>query len=124
MKANPPAAKKSKKSKTQPLIAASFEIPTHLVPLPSDTESERNKKRRAIKALKSKWRERVKESNTTQKQKSWQDFVGKGKKKKKPGVAKVGGSIFKTEDGVNARVGVIGSGKSMTEFGERKRFKM
>lgn len=105
-------------------VPSTFEIPTHLVPLESDTEAERNKKRRAIKTLKSKWRERLKESTTTKKQKSWQDFVGKGKKKRKKGVSNVGGSIFKTEDGVNARVGVIGSGKSMTEFGERKRFKM
>lgn len=115
--------KKLKKSKKVSTPSATFEVPTHLIPLESDTEAERNKKRRAIKTLKSKWRERVKESTTTKKQKSWQDFVGKGKKKRKPGV-NVGGSIFKTEDGVNARVGVIGSGKSMTEFGERKRFKM
>jgi len=117
-------SKKNKKSKKANSVPSTFEIPTHLVPLDSDTEAERNRKRRAIKTLKSKWRERVKESTTTKKQKSWQDFVGKGKKKRKKGVKNVGGSIFKTEDGVNARVGVIGSGKSMTEFGERKRFKM
>lgn len=124
--------KKTKKSKKSNSVPSTFEIPTHLIPLDSDTEAERNRKRRAIKTLKSKWRERVKESTTTKKQKSWQDFVGKGQKKRKngskgstwKGVANVGGSIFKTEDGVNARVGVIGSGKSMTEFGERKRFKM
>lgn len=113
--------KSSKKSKATK-VPSTFEIPTHLVPLESDTEAERNRKRRAIKTLKSKWRERVKESTTTQKQKSWHDFMGKTKKKRKPGVSNT--SIFQTEDGVNARVGVIGSGKSMTQFGERKRFKM
>ena len=126
------SSKKTKKNKI--VVPTSFEPPTHLIPLESDTAAERSRKRRAIKTLKSKWRERVKESTTTKKQKSWQDFVSmKGKKSKSgkkrkalPGVAKTmtGGSIFKTEDGVNARVGVIGSGKSMTEFGERKRFKM
>lgn len=108
--------KKLKKIKPPP---STFEIPPHLVPLESDTEGERNKKRRTIKTLKSKWRERVKEVAGSQKQKSWQDFVGKSKKKRN-----TGDSIFRTEDGVNARVGVIGSGKSMTEFGSRKRFKM
>lgn len=114
--------KKSKKGPVQKPPPSNFEIPPHLIPLESDTDGERNKKRRAIKALKSKWRERVKEAAGTKKQKSWQDFMGKAKKKRKNAIG--GESIFRTEDGVNARVGVIGSGKTMTEFGERKRFKM
>eukprot|EP00594_Rhizosolenia_setigera_P002170 CAMPEP_0178949636 /NCGR_PEP_ID=MMETSP0789-20121207/6170_1 /TAXON_ID=3005 /ORGANISM="Rhizosolenia setigera, Strain CCMP 1694" /LENGTH=230 /DNA_ID=CAMNT_0020630199 /DNA_START=31 /DNA_END=723 /DNA_ORIENTATION=- len=119
--------KSSKKSSTNKKTMGEFEIPSHLVPLESDTEGERNKKRRAIKALKSKWRLKKKEFEGNQKQKSWQDFASKSKKKKRKGGgggAAPSNSIFRTEEGVNSRVGVIGSGKSMTEFGERKRFKM
>mmetsp|Transcript_50972 Transcript_50972/g.75632 ORF Transcript_50972/g.75632 Transcript_50972/m.75632 type:complete len:225 (-) Transcript_50972:508-1182(-) len=105
-----------------------FEIPPHLIPLESDNEPERNKKRRAIKALKRKWKSRVVEVERREKQKSWQDFVsgsgGSKKKSKKRGLAGVDKlnkkkSIFRTEDGMNAKVGVIGSGKSMTEYTKR-----
>jgi len=57
--------KKSKNPKQE------FEVPKHLLPLDTDTEAERNKKRRAVKALKSKWRESKKEAESAQKQKSW-----------------------------------------------------
>mmetsp|Transcript_44450 Transcript_44450/g.53775 ORF Transcript_44450/g.53775 Transcript_44450/m.53775 type:complete len:246 (+) Transcript_44450:104-841(+) len=116
--------KKPPKSSTKPAPASKFEIPDHLLPLDTDTEGERNRKRRTIKALKSKWRERVKEAAGAERQKSWQSFITKGSKKRgtKRGVAK-SDSIFRTEEGVHARVGVIGSGRGMTEFGERKRYK-
>jgi len=91
-----------------------FEIPEHLKPKEGDTEAETNKKRRAVKKLKNKWREKKKEVESTQKQHSWQSFQSKKKRKDK--------SIFATQDGSNARVGVI-SANSMTEFGERKRHK-
>jgi survival of motor neuron-related-splicing factor 30 len=38
-----------------------FEVPSHLIALDTDTDAERNKKHRALKALKSKWRENKKE---------------------------------------------------------------
>jgi len=91
-----------------------FEIPEHLKPKEGDTEAETNKKRRAVKKLKNKWREKKKEVESTQKQQSWQSFQSKKKRKDK--------SIFATQEGSNARVGVI-SANSMTEFGERKRHK-
>ena len=118
--------KKKKKSKKD-APPSEFEIPTHLQPLPSDTDAERKKKTRAIKALKSKHREKTKEAETAQKQKSWKDFVSGGeKKKKRKGVTSGEGSIFATEDGVNARTGVIGGGGgrgTVSEFGDRKRHK-
>ena len=49
------------------------------------------------------------------KQQSWQDF---NKKKKKKGT-KSKGSIFKTEDGIGARVGVISG--SVKVMGQEKR---
>lgn len=115
--------KKKKKSKGTS-VAETFEIPDHLKPLPSDTDAERKRKSRTVKALKSKWRERKKEAEGIEKQKSWQDFMGK---KKKKGGSKRERSIFATEEGVNAKVGVI-SGTSgvrgnMTEFDGKKRHK-
>ena len=51
---------------------------------------------------------------------------GGKKKKKRKGVTSGEGSIFATEDGVNARTGVIGGGGgrgTVSEFGDRKRHK-
>ena len=86
-----------------------FEVPEHLKPLDTDTEQEKNKKYRALKALKNKWRERKKEVESAKKQQSWQSFQTKTWKKRKAAAD----SIFTTQDG----------SRSMTEFGERKRHK-
>jgi survival-of-motor-neuron-related-splicing factor 30 len=105
--AEQPAKKKAKKIKD-------FEVPEHLVPLDTDTDPEKNRKRRAIKALKNKWRERKKEVESDKKQKSWQSFQKKKVKTKDK-------SMFSTQDG-DAKVGVVSvSGRQLTEFGERKR---
>jgi hypothetical protein len=84
-----------------------FEVPEHLKPLETDSEQEKNKKYRALKTLKNKWRERKKEVESAKKQQSWQSFQTK-KKRKFPA-----DSIFATHDG----------SRSMTEFGQRKRHK-
>lgn len=89
--------KKSKKILSKP-----FEIPSHLIPLDSDTDAERKKKKRAARALKSQYKATQKTVESEVKQQSWQDF-NKNKKKRKGD----GGSIFKTEDGIGARTGVI-----------------
>mmetsp|Transcript_47288 Transcript_47288/g.143209 ORF Transcript_47288/g.143209 Transcript_47288/m.143209 type:complete len:239 (-) Transcript_47288:526-1242(-) len=118
------ATKKKKRKNKNSSIHETFEVPDHLKPLPSDTDAERKRKTRTAKALKSKWRERKKEAEGIEKQRSWKDFMGK--KKKKAG-GKRERSIFATEEGVNAKVGVI-SGTSgvrgnMTEFDGKKRHK-
>lgn len=95
----PTAAKLDKKIKQK--IKKPFEIPEHLVPLESDTEAQRNKKKRAIKALKSKHKAAVKEYETSVKQSAWLDF---SKKKRKKGTT--GESIFKTAEG-GGKVGVV-----------------
>jgi survival-of-motor-neuron-related-splicing factor 30 len=105
------AATKKKKRKIK-----EFEVPEHLQTRETDTEKEKIRKRRAIKSLKSKWREKQKETESANKQASWQSFQSKKSNKRKDK------SIFATQDGVDARVGVV-SAKSMTEFGERKRHK-
>jgi len=96
---------KSKKSKSnKKLLSKPFEVPSHLLPLDSDTDAERKRKKRTIKALKSQYKATQKTIETEVKQQSWQDFNSKHKKKTK---RKGEGSIFKTEDGIGARVGVI-----------------
>jgi survival-of-motor-neuron-related-splicing factor 30 len=110
-------AKEVPKKKSKSTVKTEFEVPKHLIPLDTDTEAERNKKRRALKALKSKWRERQKETETTLKQKSWQNFQKKKKLDSKP-------SIFST--GNSTTVGVVSAstgGRQLTEVGERKRHK-
>lgn len=96
-------------------VKAEFEVPKHLIALDTDTTAERNKKQRALKALKSKWRESKKDMESTNKQKSWQSFQ---KKKKITST-----SMFKTGD--DSAVGVVSaSGKrQLTDYGERKRHK-
>jgi survival-of-motor-neuron-related-splicing factor 30 len=101
-----PAKKKLKKVKE-------FEVPKHLEILDTDTEKEQNRKKRAIKALKNKHREKQRDYESTKKQQSWQNFA-----------KKTGGktSIFSTKEGSNAKVGVV-SGGSLTEYDQRKRHK-
>mmetsp|Transcript_35750 Transcript_35750/g.54988 ORF Transcript_35750/g.54988 Transcript_35750/m.54988 type:complete len:196 (-) Transcript_35750:124-711(-) len=111
------AVKKEMKADTtassKPSVSKEFEVPTHLVPLDTDSSAEQTRKRRAIKALKGKWKLQKKERVAAKKQQTWQSFV----KKKKVVKSK---SIFATEEGVQARVGVIGRGNT-TENAPRKR---
>lgn len=101
------SVKRSKPVKTE------FEVPQHLIPIDTDSTAERSKKQRALKALKSKWRESKKEVESAMKQKSWQSFQKKKKLKSS--------SIFKTGD---AAVGVVSAaGRQLTDCGERKRHK-
>jgi len=107
--AEEPPKKKLKKMKE-------FEVPKHLIPLDTDSEAEKNRKRRAIKALKSKWREQKKGVEAEKKKNSWQSFQKKKKIKDK--------SIFSTTTDVDAKVGVVAaSGRQLAESGQRKRHK-
>jgi survival-of-motor-neuron-related-splicing factor 30 len=98
-------AKLDKKMKKK--INKDFEIPEHLLPLESDTEAQRNKKRRTVKSLKSKHKAAQKEFESNKKQASWLDFSKKKRKK-----SKQTGSIFKTADDGGGKVGVVTSGSS------------
>lgn len=125
----PSEKKKKKKKKKSPaddgagVLTAKFELPSHLVPLESDTPAQKLKKQRTAKALKSKFREKISIAEHSKRQNDWTSFAGGGggKKRKKGGAAmtgKMSSSIFSTEEGVNARVGVIsgGGGRKMTDF--------
>jgi secreted PhoX family phosphatase len=127
-----------------------FCIPDNLRLLPTDTDAEKDKKRRKVKvprltsfagenaapnpheyslveqSLKSRYKQMQKQQDTTSKQSSWQAFAGStGKKRVKGSFAGVRKeSIFKTPDNLEGRVGVVGSGKGVTEFEAKKRYKM
>jgi survival-of-motor-neuron-related-splicing factor 30 len=102
-----PPKKKAKVSKE-------FDVPKHLIIIDTDTEAEKNRKKRAVKALKSKWREQKKQAESEKKQKSWQNFSKKKVKSK---------SIFSTSDSTDAKVGVVSVSRTLTDQGERKRHK-
>ena len=99
-----PTEKKKKKKKKEDSISATFELPNHLIPLDSDTDAQRQKKQRAAKSLKSKFRAKQKEKEQTKRANDWKSFASKTSKKKK---ALGGKSIFSTEEGVDAKVGVM-----------------
>jgi len=93
---------KSSLKKSKKILSKPFEIPPHLIPLDSDTDAEKKRKKRAVKALKAQYKATRKTVESEVKQQSWQDFNRKNKRKKLEGE-----SIFKTEDGIGARTGVI-----------------
>ena len=101
--------------------AKEFVVPTNLVILPSDTEEEKNRKKKKVKFLKNKFAEKKDELESRAVQSSWQSFVNKGVKKKTKGIKKT--SMFAAPDTVDGKVGVTNSGASMTEYQSRKRFK-
>jgi len=63
-------------------IPDTFQVPSHLIPLESDTAAEQNRKRRTIKALKRQHKHKIKEVECTNKQQSWQQFSAKASTKK------------------------------------------
>ena len=113
---NKEKTKKKKKSKDKEL-SAKFEVPETLVILESDSVAEKNRKKRAVKALKNKFREKQKEQESTAKQHSWQSF----QKKKRPGIRQ-GDSIWATSEDIDGKVGVVGK-RDKSEYAERKRLK-
>ncbi|KAL7488792.1 hypothetical protein ACHAW6_014401 [Cyclotella cf. meneghiniana] len=114
-----PSEKKRKKKKRDEDADTKFELPPHLIPLDSDTPAQKLKKQRTAKALKSKFREKQKEMEADKKKNDWKSFAKGGKRKAVGGI--VGNSIFSTEEGVNAKVGVVSGGgtRKMTEFSEK-----
>mmetsp|Transcript_29782 Transcript_29782/g.46715 ORF Transcript_29782/g.46715 Transcript_29782/m.46715 type:complete len:254 (+) Transcript_29782:76-837(+) len=100
--------KKKKKSEGDSSSSTTFELPNHLIPLDSDTDAQRQKKLRAGKSLKSKFRAKQKEKEQAKRANDWKSFASKTSKKKKVGGGK---SIFSTEEGVNAKVGVMRGGR-------------
>lgn len=105
----------------------SFCLAENLLPLPSDTEEQKLRKKKKIKALKHQNKEKETEMISNNKQASWQTFMKKSSTKRVKGSVsgKVisQGSMFASPDAVDGKVGVTGSGGTLTEFEQRKRYK-
>lgn len=119
-----------KKIREQKISATSghMEIPEHLVIKPTDTEAEKAKKKKRIRAIKSHNRMNAFDEERKTKQSGWQGFQKKLTKKRVHGsmhqLAKKKKSIFASPDDVEGKVGVVGSGKKMTDFERRKKYKL
>ena len=104
-----------------------YTIPDHLRVLASDTDAERQRKRRRVKALKSQIKSKERDSHRDAKQANWQTFQKKGAKRKVTGSFKNARkeSIFTSPDTVEGKVGVTGSGRGTTDYddGRKKQFK-
>jgi len=88
-------------------------LPASLKITATDSEQVRKMKKKGIKALKNEYRKIQADEQRHKRKSSWQDFQNKGKVSKK---AKKDGSIFQSPDTIEGKVGVVGSGKKMTEF--------
>lgn len=90
--------------------------------LSADDEKTKQKKKKLAKSFKSKQRFQKMDAVQKQKADSWKAFISKGTKKKS-GLAAVRkkGSMFSVPEGANAKVGVVGSGQGMTEYGGKRR---
>jgi survival-of-motor-neuron-related-splicing factor 30 len=96
------------------------DIPESLKFCNTDTEKEKARKKKRVKAIKSRNRNKVKDLVIQKKQSSWKSFQKKTKGKKGVGVA----SIFVSPDGVDGKVGVVGSGQGMSTIVERKKYQL
>lgn len=94
------------------------EIPDNLKIMPTDSDSVKITKKKKIKQIKSHNRSVEKDLLQNRRQNNWQSFQSKGAKKKVIGkfVGRRGDSMFKTPEGDTGKVGVVGSGRPMTEF--------
>ncbi|GMH97645.1 hypothetical protein TrVE_jg9445 [Triparma verrucosa] len=114
-----------KKPKSKIKVDTEFEIPANLRLLPTDTEETKLKKRKKVKALKSKFKNIKSEVVATSKAASWQNFKSGGsKKKKRKGLKEE--SMFKTGEGSGVGVSSLDILKSRDAGGGEanpKRFK-
>lgn len=119
----PKLARKGDKkgAKTEDKSMALRPIPEKLKILPTDTEEEKIRKKKKIKAIKSVNREIEKETELKEVQNSWQKFRAKGSKRALEGLTKQ--SMFAAPDKIEGKVGVTNSGKGMTEYIHAKRNK-
>mmetsp|Transcript_15346 Transcript_15346/g.50400 ORF Transcript_15346/g.50400 Transcript_15346/m.50400 type:complete len:244 (-) Transcript_15346:106-837(-) len=96
------------------------EPPKKLQILDTDDEATRAKKKKLLKQFKGRQRAAEKAEEASEMQNSWLSFKnGKGKKRKLGSMTNPKkDSIFKVPEGLGGRVGVVGSGKGMTDFAQ------
>jgi survival of motor neuron-related-splicing factor 30 len=98
-----------------------FQIPDHLRLKRSDTEKAKLQKRKKVKGLKLQYKVKQQEIESKARQSTWTDFTNKANSQKQGHFAfKTGESIFKSPDTITGKVGVIGSGKQMTQYDANK----
>ncbi|KAK9812102.1 hypothetical protein WJX73_006622 [Symbiochloris irregularis] len=93
------------------------EMPKWLAVKDTDDDKTRNRKRKLQKSFKSKMRFQQLDMEVKNRQSSWLNFKkGKGAKKKTGFLSgRQKESMFSVPEGLDSKVGVIGSGKGMTE---------
>ncbi|CAD7705113.1 unnamed protein product [Ostreobium quekettii] len=114
------AAPKRKRVEDEPVIS---EIPKWCEMKDTDDDKTKSRKKKLLKSYKSKIRFQQMDLDQKKKQQDWHSFVqGKGSKKK-AGVftGRKKTSIFSVPEEVGGKVGVVGSGKGMTDYQKRAR---
>lgn len=108
------AAPRRKRVEEQPTVG---EMPKWLEVKPTDDDKIRNRKKKLQKSYKSKLRFQQLDMEVKNRQSSWLNFKkGKGSKKKTGFLSgRQKNSMFAVPEGPESKVGVIGSGKPMTE---------
>ena len=99
-----------------------FEKPEHLKLKRSDTEKVKMQKKKKLKALKYQYKVKQQEVESKSRQNVWLDFTNKATASKQGYFAHKAGqeSIFKSPDTVTGKVGVVGSGRQMTQYDQTK----
>lgn len=122
------AAKPATVKPAPAVVDKPIKIPENLQILPTDSEAEKERKRKRIRAIKSLNRHKNIDNERNLKQHDWKVFQHKATKKKVKGasgvLSKRGTSMFASPDSVNGRVGVVGSGQGMTPQFEDARKKL
>jgi len=104
---------KKRKDKSADEDTSGIVIPKSLKILPTDSEEERQAKKKRIHIIKSQTRLKKREEERKEKKSAWQEFTSKGSKPGATTTAKRE-SIFRSPDSVEGKVGVTGSGKPLT----------
>ncbi|EJD55598.1 hypothetical protein AURDEDRAFT_109866 [Auricularia subglabra TFB-10046 SS5] len=106
----------------QPL-PANYNLTSHSAKRKLSREEEEERERKKKKNEKKLEVRAAKSKEQSEKQQSWQKFAKKSEKKGIHIAGVSGTSIFKTPDNPMGRVGVTGSGKAMTPYGDRVKHK-
>lgn len=104
---------------------AGYKVPESLAIVKTDTDEVKETKKRKIQAIKKQQRTDKIDEDSMKKQAGWQKFFcNKASTRSKCGFlsGKPKESIFKVPETLDGKVGVVGSGKGMTEFAEPKKF--
>ncbi|CAF1919894.1 BnaC02g34700D [Brassica napus] len=120
------ATKNALKRKIEQAASSDYQsktLPAKLKIDPNDPEDVKIAKRKKIHAFKSKARQEQLEVAQNKKQNAWQQFQTTKAKTKKVGffTGRKKESIFKSPEDPFGKVGVIGSGKGLTDFQKREK---